>query len=100
MKQYKTGDNLRNWITSIQYAIQHLGLDQGEARMYLYSRIDDLDVKKAVAHVMREYQSAPIEDLVVYIQIHLGAKSWAIILAESRNTVFVSKMVRQWGHSP
>ena len=34
---------------------------------------------------MREHQSAPLEELIVYLQIHLGAKSRAIILAEARN---------------
>ena len=84
-KKYKTGDDLREWITSIQIAVQWLQLTEHEARMYIYSHIEDLAVKSSVKHVMREHQSAPLAELIVYLQIHLGAKSRAIILAEARN---------------
>ena len=47
-KKYKTGDDLREWFTSIQIGVQWLGLNEHEARMYIYSHIEDLAVKSSV----------------------------------------------------
>ena len=80
----KKGEDVSKWMSSIRYAIEFLGLTELEARFYLLSHVHDLTLRSYVEQVMREYPSAPLDELVVHLQIYLGAKSRAQVLAESR----------------
>ena len=69
----------------MEFLIDYYGHDEEEARMFLYNQFEDNGLKMTVSDIMRQNRGCTIPELMAQLSIGLGAKSRAIILAESRN---------------
>ena len=82
-KSYRQGDDVRAFLAHMEFLIDYYGYSNKSARMFIYNKIEDNGLKIAVSNIMREHASASIPELMTALQIGLGAKSRAIIIAES-----------------
>ena len=55
--------------------------------MFIFSHVEDYSLKMQVANIMKDNANASIPELMTALQIGLGAKSRAIVMAEAKNMV-------------
>ena len=84
-KKFKAGEDVRAFLSNMEFLIDYYGHDEEEARMFLYNQFEDNGLKMTVSDIMRQNRGCTIPELMAQLSIGLGAKSRAIILAESRN---------------
>ena len=84
-KKFKAGEDVRAFLRNMEFLIDYYGHDEEEARMFLYNQFEDNGLKMTVSDIMRQNRGCTIPELMAQLSIGLGAKSRAIILAESRN---------------
>ena len=85
VKKFKEGEDITSWMSHIQMLIKYFDLDEEQARMLIYTNIEDNGLKRSVLEIMKQHQNLDIEELICQLQIALGAKSRALIVAQCRN---------------
>ena len=68
----------------MEFWINYYEYDNEAARMFIYNHIDCSTIKLSVSNIMKKHRGCSIPELMTALNIGLGAKSRAIVIAEAR----------------
>ena len=84
VKRYRQGENVKAWLSNMEFLINYYEYDNEAARMFIYNHIDCSTIKLSVSNIMKEHRGCSIPELMTALNIGLGAKRHAIVIAEER----------------